>query len=75
MQHQGSTLGLGTDQKVSTEGGGRDGNIGNFLPYGSSGSAIVWSGYMGDFGTNGADLRESACEFPAADKKKKVKVA
>ena len=44
----------------------------SFLPRGSSGGALVWSGDMGDFGTNDAEVRGSACGFPAAGQKKKV---
>ena len=36
------------------------------LPHVSSGGALVWSGDMDYFGTNDADVRGSACGFPAA---------
>ena len=45
------------------------------IPRGSSGGDIVWSGEMGAFGANGAEVRGSICGFPAAGHKKKVKAA
>ena len=38
----------------------------SFLPRGSSGGALVWSGDMGAFGTNNTEVGEIACGFPAA---------
>ena len=60
-QHQEGTTGLGAALEVDTEGGGGAGILVRVLPRGSSGGAIVWSIYMGDFGANGAEVRGSAC--------------
>ena len=74
-QHQEVTSGVGADREVTTEGGGGDGSLGKVLPRGSSGGALVWSRDMGDFGNNDAEVRGSACGFPAAGHKKKVKTS
>ena len=63
--------GVGAAQEVTKEGGGGYGSIGKVLPHGVSGGALVWSGDMGDFGTNDADVGGIACGFPESGYKKK----
>ena len=63
------------DQEFDTEGGGRAVNLGKVLLRGNSGSDIVWSIDMGDFGANGAEVRGRACGFPVAGHKEKGKAA
>ena len=58
--------GVGTAWEVATEGGYGARSFGKVLLRGSSGGALVGSGDMGGFGTNDAEVRGSACEFPAA---------
>ena len=58
--------------EVATEGGGGTASLELFLPHGSSGGALVWSAEMGDFGTNNAEVRGSACGFPVAGHREKV---
>ena len=65
-QHQEGKSGVGAAQEVATEGGGGAGSLGKNLTHGSSGVALVWSGHMGAFGTNDAEVRGKACEFPVA---------
>ena len=57
-------------QEVTTEVGGRAGSLRKVLLHDSSGGALVWSGGVGVFGTNDAEVGESAYRFPAADYKK-----
>ena len=42
---------------------GRSDSLGEFLPRGSSGGTLFWSGYMGDHRYNELEVRGSACEF------------
>ena len=65
-QKQEGKAGVGVAWKVAMEGGGGAGSFGNFLPRSSPGGALVWSGDMGAFGTNDADIRGSTCGFTAA---------
>ena len=53
-------------QEFATEGGEKADSDGKVLPRGSSGGDLVWSGYMGAFGTNDSEVRGSACGFPVA---------
>ena len=66
---------MGADREVSTERGGGAGSLGKQLPRSSSGGALVWSGYMGAFGTNDEEVRGSACGFPTTGHTKKVRAA
>ena len=75
MQHQEETSGVWAAQEVVTEGAGGAGSLIKVLPRGSSGGAIVWSGGMGDFGANGAEVRGIACGFPTEGHKKKYKAS
>ena len=74
-QHQEGKSGVGAAQEVATEGGGGAGSLGKNLTHGSSGVALVWSGHMGAFGTNDAEVRGSACGFHAAGHTKKGNTA
>ena len=66
---------MGAAWEVAAEVGGGAGRIGKFLLRSSSGSAVVWGGDVGDIDVNGAEVRGSACGFPATANKFKVKAA
>ena len=70
VQHQEGKVGVGAAQEVATERGGGAGSLGKVLPHVSSGGALVWSGDMGAFSTNDAEVRGSTCGFPAPGHKK-----
>ena len=65
-QHKEGKAGVGAAWEFTLKGGGGAGNIGKVLPCGSSGSDLFWSGDMGVYGTNDAEVRGSTCDFPAA---------
>ena len=56
MQYQESKAVVGAAWEVNLEGGGGARSLGKKLPCGSSGGAIVWSGAMGAYGTNDAEV-------------------
>ena len=64
-QHQEDKEGVEAAREVNSERGCGAGNIGKVLPCGSSGGDLVWSGDMGAYSKNDAEVRESACEYPA----------
>ena len=64
-QHQEDKAGVEEAWEVNSEGGCGAGNIGKVLPCGSSGGDLVWSGDMGAYSKNDAEVRGSACEYPA----------
>ena len=61
--------------EVSTEGGVGAGRLRKILLRGISGVAVVWGGYVGAIGANGAEVRGSACGFPETGNKAKGKAA
>ena len=70
LQHHGGKAGVGAAWKVTMEGGGGAGSLGKVLPRGISVGALVWRKYMGNFGTNDAEVRGSAYGFPAESHRK-----
>ena len=66
---------MGAAQEFDTEGGVRAGRLGKDLPLRSSGGAVFWGGYVGDIGTNVAEVRWSAFGFPTTGNKVKGKSA
>ena len=66
---------MGAAQEFVTKVGVGAGSLGNILPHGSSGGAIVWIGDTGAFGSNGAEVRGIACGFPAVGHRKKYRSA
>ena len=64
---------MGAAHEVSTEGGVGAGRLRKLLLCGTSGVAVVWGGYVGAIGANGAEVRGSACGFPEIGNKSKGK--
>ena len=65
MQYQEVKAGVGEDQEVTLEVGGRSDSLGKVLPRGSADGTLIWSRDMGDYGDNETSVKGSACEFPA----------
>ena len=57
---------MGEDQEVTSEEGVRAGSIGKSLRRSSSGGALIWSGGMGAYDINDAEIRGITYEFPVA---------
>ena len=64
---------MGAAREVATEGVGRAGRLRFFLLRSSSGGDVVCGGDVGAIGSTVADVRGSACGFPATGNKAKGK--
>ena len=49
------------DQEDTVEGGGASGHLREVISYGNTGGAVVWVGYVGVFGANGAEAIGNSC--------------
>ena len=74
-KHPEDAAGIGETREDATEGGGRISHLGNVLSRGNTGGALVWGGDVGAVGSNGAEVRDSACGFPETGDKVKGKEA